>query len=59
MQVTLGSREVAGLRGPGAGFLIRGTGSLQTGSDYQTLKSRFPWARAAVEIRVESVTQTL
>ena len=60
VQMALGSREVEGMRGRGAGFLIRGTGSfLTSGPDFVTVKERFPWARAAVEVRIESVTQTL
>ncbi len=59
VQLTLGSREVEGQRGRGAGFLIRGTASFKNGAEYQTLKTRFPWARAAVEIKIDSATQTL
>jgi hypothetical protein len=60
VQMTLGSREVEGLHGRGAGFLIRGTGAfLTSGPDFASVKERFPWARAAVEISIESVTQTL
>ncbi len=60
IQVTLASREVQGQRGPGAGFLIRGTASfLTSGPDFAAVRNKFPWARAAVEIRIESATQTL
>lgn len=58
--VTVGSREVPGFNGPGTGFLITGTASfLKQGSEYEEIKQRFPWARAVVEIKIESVKQTL
>ncbi len=60
VQMSFGSREVEGLRGPGAGFLLRGRASfLTSGADFAAVRQRFPWARAAVEIKVESATQTL
>jgi len=60
VQMSFGCREVEGLRGRGAGFLIRGTASfLTSGPDFAAVKGRFPWARAAIEIRVDSATQTL
>jgi hypothetical protein len=58
--VTFGSREVDGRRGPGAGFLVRGTAAFHAdGPRYAALKARFPWARALLEIAVDEVTQTL
>lgn len=60
VQVTLGSREVAGFNGPGTGFLVTGTAAfLKEGPDFDEIKKAFPWARAAVEIKIESVKQTL
>jgi Pyridoxamine 5'-phosphate oxidase len=60
VQMTVGSREVKGLRGPGAGYLIRGTASfLASGPDFLAVKGKFPWARAAVEVQVASAAQTL
>ena len=58
--VTLGSSKVQGLRGPGTGFLIKGTAAfLKEGPDYDRVKSRFSWARAALSITVDSVKQTI
>jgi len=58
--LTVGSRDVPGHRGPGTGFLIRGRAAFLTaGPDFDSLKTLFPWARAVVEIRIESITQTL
>ena len=58
--VTVGSSKVQGLRGPGAGFLIKGTAAFLTeGPEYDALKSTFGWARAALVITVDSATQTI
>lgn len=58
--LTLGSREVAGLRGLGAGFLITGTAEfLFAGGDSDRIKKRFPWARAALSVAIGSIAQTL
>jgi predicted pyridoxine 5'-phosphate oxidase superfamily flavin-nucleotide-binding protein len=58
--VTLGSSKVQGLQGPGAGFLIKGTAAfLKEGAEYDAMKSRFSWARAALSITVDSATQTI
>lgn len=58
--VTLGSREVPGLHGPGTGFLVRGTGRFHvTGPEFEAVKGRFAWARAALAVHPESVSQTL
>jgi hypothetical protein len=58
--VTLGSSKVHGLQGPGTGFLIKGTGTfLKDGAEFDAMKSRFGWARAALSITVDSATQTL
>jgi predicted pyridoxine 5'-phosphate oxidase superfamily flavin-nucleotide-binding protein len=58
---TVGAREVAGKRGqPGAGFLVTGTAEfLLEGEDFDRVKAKFGWARAALKITVESATQTL
>lgn len=57
---TIGSREVTGMRGPGAGFLINGTAKLLTsGSQYDVVKEKFPWARAGLEIIINSIEQTI
>ena len=58
--VTLGSSKVHGLQGPGAGFLIKGTAKfLKEGAEFDAMKSRFAWARAALSITVDSATQTI
>ncbi len=58
--ITLGSREVEGFHGPGTGFLVKGNAKFVTdGSDFELIKSKFPWARAALEVKVISAKQTL
>ena len=58
--VTMGSRAVEGFNGPGAGFLVRGRATVTTdGRHFETIKKRFPWARAAVVVIPDSITQTL
>lgn len=58
--ITLGSSKVAGRLGPGTGFLIKGTAAFITsGPDFDAMKARFVWARAAVAVTIASVTQTL
>jgi hypothetical protein len=58
--MTMGSREVQGFYSKGTGFLITGTaGFLYEGSQFDEMKQKFPWARAELEIKPESITQTL
>lgn len=58
--LTLGSREVEGTHGPGTGFLVEGTAAfLTSGPQFDAVKKRFLWARAALEVTVVSVAQTL
>lgn len=58
--LTLGSREVQGKRGPGAGFLISGTAEfLFTGAEFERIRSKFPWARAVLAVTIKDITQTL
>jgi hypothetical protein len=58
--LTLATREVIGARGvPGAGFLISGTAEfVSAGEDFETIKKKFPWARAALRVTVGNITQT-
>ncbi|GAW68099.1 FMN-binding protein [Geoanaerobacter pelophilus] len=58
--LTIGSHEVAGNLGPGTGFLLKGTAAFVTsGPDFDTIKAKYAWARGALVVSVESVTQTL
>lgn len=58
--LTLGSSKVAGFNGPGTGFLLKGTAAfITTGPTFETIKTRFGWARATLAITLESAIQTL
>lgn len=58
--MTMGSRDVQGLRYMGTGFLVEGTAAfLYEGKEFSEVKERFPWARAVLEMRPGSITQTL
>jgi len=57
--ITVGSSKVEGLHGAGAGFLIKGKAEFQTdGADYELLKSKFSWLRAALVVTIDSADQT-
>lgn len=57
--LTLGSKTSPGAE-KGAGFLIEGTGAVLTeGKNFDLLKSKISWIRAALEVTVEKATQTL
>ena len=58
--VTICHRDVEGWHYKGTGFLIRGEGVfVKEGPPYEIIKGRFPWARAALVIKVGEVEQTL
>lgn len=58
--VTLGSREVQGFHSMGTGFLIEGAAEfVYEGRGFDEMKQKFPWARAVLKIKPESITQTL
>jgi len=58
--LTVGSHEVAGKIGPGTGFLVKGTAAfVETGPDFELIKAKYPWARAALVVTVASATQML
>lgn len=57
--VTVGSREVEGLHGAGAGFLLVGNATIIVdGSECDGVKKNYPWARAMMKIMITNVTQT-
>jgi predicted pyridoxine 5'-phosphate oxidase superfamily flavin-nucleotide-binding protein len=58
--VTLGSRDVQGFHSMGTGFLITGTAEIiAEGAEFDRIKQSFPWARATILIKPQSITQTL
>lgn len=60
VKLTIGSREVQGKNYKGTGFLINGTAKfIKEGPDFNMMKEKFTWARAVLEITIETVKQTL
>ena len=60
VKLTVGSREVQGKTYKGTGFLITGTAKfIKEGPDFNMMKEKFTWARAVLEITIETVIQTL
>ena len=60
VKLTIGSREVLGLSYKGTGFLITGTAKfVKDGPEFNTIKEKFSWARAALEITIVTAVQTL
>lgn len=60
VQVLAASRQVMGSYGPGQGCLLAGTAEIQTeGELVEKVKERFPWARGAMLIQVESAKTQL
>lgn len=58
--LTLGSRKVDGFYAKGTGFLITGTAAfLNDGAEFAEMKQKFSWIRTVLEIKVQSITQTL
>lgn len=60
VQVLAASRQVMGSYGPGQGCLLVGTAEVQAeGELVEKVKEKFPWARGAMVIRVESAKTQL
>ena len=58
--VTLGSKEVMGHNHMGAGFLINGTANfLESGSEFDMMKEKFPFLSRVLEITIETAKQTI
>lgn len=58
--VTIGSRNIQGLRYKGTGFLIEGTAKFEKqGVCYDLVKAKYEWIRAALVIKPDKITQTL
>ena len=57
--ITVGSSQVAGLHGMGAGFLIKGRAQfVMSGPDFDFMKEKFGWLRATLVVTIETATQT-
>jgi len=60
VELLCGSRQVQGTHGPGKGCSITGKARMLTaGEEYEAVRSRFPWARAALVVSVDKVETQL
>ena len=60
VEVLCGTRQVQGAHGPGKGCAIVGRAEMQTdGPNFDAVKAKFPWARAALVVRAEKVERQL
>lgn len=61
VKVTLGSKEVLGFNDyQGTGFLIEGTAKfIESGSDFDMMKNKFPFLNRVLEITATSAKQLL
>ena len=60
IQLSISNRQVQGFSYLGTGFILAGEAVMETeGPDFDLVKARFPWARAALVVTVLSARQTL
>lgn len=60
VKMIIGSKEVMGKFGPGAGFLLDGTAKMiREGKDLDMMQKRFNWANCLMEVTVTKITQTV
>ena len=53
--LTVGSKEVEGLIGPGTGFLLEGTARfINSGDEFDMMKNKFPFLTRVLEVTVTS-----
>lgn len=58
--LTLGSKEVDGLIGPGTGFLLEGTAIFKkSGPEFDMVKEKYSFTTRVLEITVTSLKQTI
>ncbi|WP_024621552.1 pyridoxamine 5'-phosphate oxidase family protein [Metaclostridioides mangenotii] len=60
IKLTLGSKEVEGTIGMGAGFYLEGTARfLDDGDEYNMMKTKFPFLKRVLEVTPIIVKQTI
>ena len=58
--ITVGTKEVEGTEGPGAGFHVYGKGRfIDDGEDFERMKSKFEWIRKVLVIDVTDMAQKI
>lgn len=60
VKMVIGSKEVTGKYGPGAGFLLEGQARvIREGKELDMMRERFAWANCLIEVTVTQITQTV
>jgi len=60
IELLCATKRVQGAHGPGKGCWIRGTGEIKTsGNRFTAAKTKFPWARGVLVVKVEEVSSQL
>ena len=60
VELMVGTKQVQGKNGMGTGYRLSGRGKIVTEGDFMNLtKSKYPWARAAFVITVETAQQLM
>lgn len=60
VKLTLGSKEVMGYKYMGTGFLLEGTANfVESGSEFEMMKEKFPFLNRVLEVTITSLKQTL
>lgn len=58
--LTVGTKEVLGTQGPGAGFHIYDQGSfIELGQIFDEVKEKFPWIQKILQIKVDKIEQKI
>ena len=60
VKMVIGSKEIAGKFGPGAGFLLEGSARvINEGKELTMMRERFNWANCLIEVTITQLTQTI
>ncbi len=58
VQMIVASKDVKGLQGKGAGFLLKGNARFEeSGAVFDKMKSRFGWTRSVMVFNIKEVTE--
>ena len=58
--LSIANKEIAGYQGKGTGFIVKGTTNFVTsGENFDRMKEKFTWIRAALEVTVLSAKQMI
>ncbi|MGI6320204.1 MAG: hypothetical protein ACOXZK_04455 [Bacteroidales bacterium] len=60
VQISIGSKEVEGLRTKGTGFLIEADAEvIKEGEDFELMSSKFIWMRAVLVLKLTKIVQKI